>query len=158
MKKLLYVAASIVSLMVGIIYVQTSFSQKSGRKPKAEIYQTDIRVQAAQYIDDFHSIKLSPEQEKIKDEALSSIPAPCCKDYSIATCCCPCNLAKSVWGLSHNLIVKRKFNVQQLKQAVSEWIQSMNPDGFTGDVCYTQGCNRPFRKNGCGGMYEGNIL
>ena len=117
----------------------------------------DARAQAAKFIGYHDSIKLSSEQEKIKESALSTIPAPCCGEYSIATCCCPCNLAKSVWGLSHYLIAKAGFNTEELRQAVSEWIQFTNPGGYTGDACHNGGCKRPFEKNGCGGMDAKNI-
>lgn len=116
------------------------------------------RAQAIEYIGYYHSIKLTPEQEKIKTQALSAIPAPCCKDYTAATCCCPCNLAKAVWGLSHHLIAKKGYGAARVKTAVQEWLRSTNPAGYAGDACYTGGCQRPFAQNGCGGMDERTVL
>ena len=118
---------------------------------------TDAHRQAAEFIAYDNSIVLSPEQKKVMDEALSSIPAPCCAQYSIATCCCPCNLAKSTWGLSKSLIANQHANVTQVRAAASAWLQFTNPDGYTGDACFTKGCNRSFERNGCGGMDEGHI-
>jgi hypothetical protein len=77
--------------------------------------------------------------------------------YSIATCCCPCNLAKSTWGLSKSLIANQHANATQVRAAASAWLQFTNPEGYTGDACFTKGCNRSFERNGCGGMDEGHI-
>jgi hypothetical protein len=118
----------------------------------------DARAQAEIYIDYYQSIQLTPEQEKIKEEALSSMPAPCCSNSTAATCCCPCNLAKSVWGLSAFLIAKRNYNVAQTKKAVTEWLEIANPEGYTGDSCYNGRCNHSFDENGCGGMNEEKIF
>jgi hypothetical protein len=116
------------------------------------------REQAVKLIEFYHTINLTPEQEEMKYRALSSIPAPCCSDFSIATCCCPCNLAKSVWGLSHHLIVKKGYNIQQVKEEVEEWVQTSNASGYTGKACYNGRCNHSFEGDGCGGMNEKQIL
>jgi hypothetical protein len=118
---------------------------------------TDARLQAAEFISYDDSIELNPAQKKVMDEALSSIPAPCCSQYSIATCCCPCNLAKSTWGLSKSLIANQHANATQVRAVASAWLQFTNPEGYTGDACFTKGCNRSFEKNGCGGMDKGHI-
>jgi len=118
----------------------------------------DARARAPQFIAYYKSISLTPAQEKIKSEALSALPAPCCRDYPLMTCCCPCNLAKSVWGLSHYLIAKRGYTAPKVKQAVQKWLGFINPNGFTGDACFTGGCKRPFAENGCGGMDEKRVL
>ena len=112
----------------------------------------DARQQASEFIALFHSIVLTEEQERTKNEALSVLPAPCCADKSIATCCCPCNLAKSVWGLSHFLIAERSSDVLEVRRVVQEWMEFTNQNGYTGDACYIGQCNRPFEANGCGGM------
>jgi hypothetical protein len=124
----------------------------------SEARPPDARAQAIEYIRYYRSIKLTPEQEKIKTQALSAIPAPCCKNYTSATCCCPCNLAKAMWGLSHHLIVKKGYGPEQLTKGVQEWLRSTNPAGHTGDACYTGGCQRPLAQNGCGGMDERKVM
>jgi hypothetical protein len=116
------------------------------------IHFTDARRQAAQFVSYDDSIVLSREQKDEMTEALSSIPAPCCSEFSIATCCCPCNLAKSTWGLSKLLITTKHANVEQVRAAATAWLQYTNPDGYSGDVCASGGCNRSFESNGCGGM------
>lgn len=119
---------------------------------------TDVREQTQEFIDYYNSIKLTPEQELVKKQALSRIPAPCCSDNTAYTCCCPCNMAKSWWGLTHHLIANEGYSADEVQAAVEEWIEFINPKGFTGNSCYTGGCPRPFHRNGCGGMNEDRIV
>ncbi len=39
-----------------------------------------------QFIDWYHDIKLTPEEEAVKDNALDPLKAPCCDEYSLRTC------------------------------------------------------------------------
>ncbi len=130
---------------------------RAGGREKAFVFR-DVRSQAEEFIDYYHSIRLTAAQQKIKEQALGSIPAPCCRDYSILTCCCPCNSAKAVWGLSHYLIVKRGYGAPEVKKTVLQWLEFINPNGYTGDACFTGGCQRPFSRNGCGGMDETRVI
>jgi hypothetical protein len=98
------------------------------------------------------TIRLTPQQEAVRKAALSNIPAPCCSNRSAYTCCCPCNLTRTIWGLSKYLIAHEGQDADAVRAAVREWIAFVNPEGFTGNACYTGGCNRPFHRNGCGGM------
>ena len=132
-----------------------------------------------QFIDWYNSIALSAEEQAMRDAALSSLVAPCCDDYPMSTCCCECNLARSVWGLSAYLITEKGYEVGQVQEASSQWLHFIRPDyyvasalveeginprqfGFTTeDSCYTGGCNLPFYSRtssghlgGCGGMEE----
>ncbi len=109
------------------------------------------------FIGFYHSIRLSPEQERLKVEALSAMSAPCCSKYSLATCCCPCNMAKAAWGLAAWLITEKGYDAAQIRSAEAAWLKQVNPDGFSGDSCFTGGCTRPMRSNGCGGMKEDAI-
>jgi hypothetical protein len=119
---------------------------------------TDVEAQTRQFIDYHNATTLTPEQEAVKREALSALPAPCCSDNSAYTCCCPCNMAKANWGLAAYLIVEHGANAEQVRDTVAEWIEFINPDGFSGDVCYTSGgCMKSFRDNGCGGMSDRNV-
>lgn len=97
-------------------------------------------------------IELTEEQEKVMKDALEPMPAPCCSDNSAYTCCCPCNLAKAWWGLSKHLIAEQSASVEEVRETVGEWFELVNPDGFSGDICPTGGCNRAMSNNGCGGM------
>lgn len=115
---------------------------------------TNVKVQAQQFLEYNQSITLTDQQEAIRKEALDAIPAPCCKDNPLTTCCCPCNMAKTSWGLSKYLIAKEGYNAAQVKKTVEEWIQFINKDGFSGDVCYKGQCGAPWKQNGCGGMKE----
>jgi hypothetical protein len=112
----------------------------------------DVPTQTKQFIAWNESIQLTPAQEAIRVEALSAIPAPCCSDNSAATCCCPCNMAKSVWGLSKHLITEKGAGVTEVRKAAQDWFTFINPKGFSGDVCYIGGCGNAFHENGCGGM------
>lgn len=118
----------------------------------------DVRSETLKFIDYNSSIQLTPEQEAIKKEALTAIPASCCSDKSAYTCCCPCNMAKTWWGLANHLIVEEGLGAQEVRAAVEEWMEYINPDGFSGDSCYTGGCGRAFNNNGCGGMNEKNVV
>jgi hypothetical protein len=140
-----------------LLYGKASAPEPAPLPKNGAVRFTDARRQAAEFIAYDHSIELTHDQKKLMDEALSTIPAPCCAEYSIATCCCPCNLAKSSWGLSKFLIAKQHANAAQVSAAASEWLQFTNPHGYTGDACFTKGCNRPFASNGCGGMDDRHV-
>lgn len=119
----------------------------------------DVPSQAAEFIGYSRSIALTPGQQKLRDRALSAMPAACCEKFSQATCCCPCNLAKTVWGLSNVLIVREHATVPELQAAVRGWLKFVNRGGFSGDACDTAGgCARTFGHDGCGGMDERNLL
>jgi hypothetical protein len=115
---------------------------------------TDAQKQTAEFMGYWKTIQLTPQQEGVKREALTALPAPCCSDNSLYTCCCPCNMAKTSWGLANYLIVKKGYGVEQVRAKVSEWVKFINPQGYPGDTCYTGGCNKAFAKAGCGGMAE----
>jgi hypothetical protein len=118
----------------------------------------DAASQAKEFIVYYHSIRLDAEQQKIYEAALGSVPAPCCSDYPILTCCCPCNAAKATWGLSRYLIAKLGYSAPQVKDTVTQWLRFINPRGFTGNACFAAGCKRPFAENGCGGMDETSLI
>ena len=114
---------------------------------------TDVEKQTHEFMGYERTIQLTPEQEAVKKAALGSMPAPCCSDNSAYTCCCPCNLSRTVWGLANHLIANQGMDAEGVLEKAEEWIEFVNPDGFSGDVCYSAGgCPRPFAKNGCGGM------
>ena len=118
----------------------------------------DMRAEAAKYIGYYNSYKLTPEQAAIKTDALSRMPAPCCSDNTMATCCCPCNMAKAVWGYSAYLIVEKGYDADRLEKAVRQWLADANPNGSSGQACYKGGCSRSFDQDGCGGMVEGYVF
>lgn len=128
----------------------------SAASSKARFF--DAASQAAEFIEYNRSIALTAEQKAFRGRALESIPAPCCGKFSMATCCCPCNFAKSVWGLTNTLIVREHASAAEIRKAVMGWIAFVNPKGFTGDACDSAGgCGRNFSKNGCGGMDERDL-
>lgn len=103
-------------------------------------------------------ISLTPAQEAVKKAALDPIPAPCCSDNSAYTCCCSCNISRTVWGLSQYMIAKQNASAEQVRRKVREWIAFINPRGFSGAACYQGGCPRPFREGGCGGMNASHLV
>lgn len=103
-------------------------------------------------------IELTAEQEKVRREALEALPAPCCSQFTAATCCCECNMARATWGLAKHLIVNEGADADRVREAVRDWHEAINPDGFTGDACFTGGCGRAFADNGCGGMKKGELV
>jgi hypothetical protein len=116
------------------------------------------RAEAERLMAYYRSIRLTTEQEAVKREALEAIPAPCCSNFTAATCCCECNLTRTIWGLSHFVIAERGFGVGQVRGAVNAWLQAINPSGFPGDSCFTGGCLRSFGEGGCGGMRESELI
>ena len=124
----------------------------------ARIEPAEVEALTRRFMAYDKQIRLTAEQAEIKRTALSALPAPCCSDNSAETCCCPCNLARSVWGLSKHLIANEQRSVAEVQEAVQGWIKSINPDGYSGDVCYTGGCPKPFKQNGCGGMNGNNLI
>lgn len=146
-------------LGAAVLAVATLFAFQVAAAAKAQTVHTvaglsfhDVAAQTREFIAYDDSIQLTPEQEAIRVEALSAIPAPCCSQYSAATCCCPCNMAKAVWGLSKYLITEKAADAAQVRQAAKDWFGFINPKGFSGDACFTGGCGRAFHANGCGGM------
>jgi hypothetical protein len=135
----------------------TSETETKGRFTASPIEFSDARTQAVEFIGYYRSIALTPDQARVRDSALSTIPAPCCEEFSLATCCCPCNLAKSAWGLAHLLIARYGSTVEEVNAAALRWLKFINEDGFSGDACFTGGCRRPFKDNGCGGMDDGHV-
>jgi hypothetical protein len=127
-------------------------------KTKKDLTFTNAEAQARTFIGYYHSIKLTREQELIKARALSSLPAPCCSDKPMRTCCCDCNLAKSWWGMSNYAVAKLGYTEAQLRAKAIEWLAFVNPGGFSGDSCYTGRCELPFDSNGCGGMQESRLM
>lgn len=117
----------------------------------------DMKAQTLEFIAWDSSIQLTPEQEAVKKAALEALPAPCCNDNSAYTCCCPCNISRSTWGLSKWLITEKGFSANQVREKASEWIAYINPNGYSGKACYTGGCSRPFHKDGCGGMNPNDV-
>ena len=136
--------------MLALASVTVAFAATGG-EPRF----TAAARQAEEFYGYSKSIVLTPEQEAIKREALSQLKAPCCDDNGLDTCCCDCNLAKTAWGLANYLIAEKHNDASRVRAKVAEWLSFVNPNGFTGDVCYRPGgCTRPISANGCGGMRE----
>lgn len=118
----------------------------------------NVERQTRRFIAANQTIELTPAQESVRRAALNAIPAPCCDNFSAYTCCCECNMAQSIWGLSKTLIARHGFDAEQVRDAAKKWIHFINPAGFSGDVCFSAGgCARAFADNGCGGMRPSDL-
>lgn len=125
---------------------------------KEDLEFTDVRKQTAEFLQYEKTIKLTPAQEAIYREALEGLPAPCCSDNTALTCCCPCNSARAWWGLTKHLVANLGYDVATTKAKVAEWFEHINPSGWSGKTCYSEGgCAKPFHQNGCGGMNAGQL-
>mgnify|MGYP007073308492 CR=1 FL=1 len=136
------------ALLVGSALAGVAMAQPR----RGEIVFRDVKAQTAQFMEWERTIRLTPQQEAVKKEALSSIPAPCCSDNSAYTCCCPCNMSRSVWGLSNYMIAKQGAKAAAVRAKAQEWIAFIQPNKTSGRACYTGRCARPFKDDGCGGM------
>jgi hypothetical protein len=126
----------------------------SARAEKSDLQFTDVKKQTEEFIGYYKTIQLTSDQEEIKTEALKVMPAACCSQFSQATCCCVCNLSRSVWGLSKYLIAKKNYDALKVRAAVQKWIDFTHPKGYAGDSCPSRRCGLAFHKDGCGGMGE----
>ena|SRR5215471_15419665 len=154
--RLLAVAVLVLGVPLG---ASLALERAAGAKGSGLIRFFDAPSQSAEFIGYSRSIALTPEQKAIRDKALSSMPAACCDKFSQSTCCCPCNLAKTVWGLSNYLIARKNASAAQVQASVHDWLQFVNPKGFSGDICDSPGgCGKNFGNDGCGGMDERNLL
>jgi len=120
---------------------------------------SDVRTKAERYLAYYgtYRTRLTPDQQAIKNAALGEIPAPCCREFPMATCCCPCNLAKTTWGLASHLVAERGYGAPSVREEVERWLAEINPNGAAGDACAKGRCERPFHEDGCGGMKEGRL-
>ncbi len=139
----------IVSLIVVLLFY---FENKDKKEYNTDnIYFIELKNKTETFISYYYSIKIDEKEDAILRKALGNIPAPCCADYPAYTCCCECNLKRTIHGLSKYLL-KQNLSADDITTIVLSWIEFVNPAGFTGDSCYIGNCEKPFYKNGCGGM------
>jgi hypothetical protein len=144
-------------LLFGVPLAASVALARAGSRQSMKFF--DVPSQTAEFIGYSRSISLTPAQQKVREKALRSMAAPCCKAFPLATCCCPCNLAKSAWGLANYMIARKGATEARVQSTVEDWLAFVNPDGFSGDACDTAGgCARRIAHNGCGGMDEKNLL
>ena len=132
-------------------------SPRAGGKSEAPLTFTGDRAETERFIAFNDKITLTAAQEAIRVEALSAIPAPCCKQFSAATCCCECNMKRASDGLAKHLIVDLGADAAKVRTTIQAWQVAINPDGFEGDSCSTGKCGKPFKADGCGGMMHGHL-
>ena len=129
------------------------------------------------FIDWYYGISLDAEGERVFHDALIELVAPCCDDNTMVRCCCEkgeraCNLVRSGKGLASYLIHDMEYDVEQVREAVLQWLRFARPDYYaareleergidtrrydltTLGSCYRQMCVIPISQGGCGGMDE----
>ena len=144
----------LIAITVSLAVFATSWALAAAPR---QLEFSDVRTQTAEFMRYNESIRLTSDQQQVFETALKALPAPCCSDNTALTCCCPCNSARTWWGLSKHLIADLGFEAEQVTAKVAEWFDFVNPKGFSGDVCYTRGCARSFAENGCGGMNPNHV-
>lgn len=118
---------------------------------------TGTTEEVQHFMDLERNIDLTPDEEQIRVAALSQIPAPCCKEFGADTCCCPCNLAKAIWGLSKSMI-RNGASTNEVRDSVLAWLKVLNPAGYAGDACDKGRCDKPVKGDACGGMNENHLI
>jgi len=149
-------------------------------KGTATDYEIPLSLEnTQQFIDWYNAIDLTSAQQALREGALKPLAAPCCDEYPMSTCCCECNLSRSVWGLSAYLITEKGYTADQLQEAILQWLHFIRPDYYvasaleeegessrvfglsTQSSCFTGRCDLPFYSKteylhlgGCGGMED----
>ncbi len=85
------------------------------------------------------SVRLSPRERAVYEEALASLRAPVCGDLPLSRCCPPedrgsgearaCELVRSAQGLAKWLI-RRGFAADEVRVAVDQWLRFLFPSYF----------------------------
>jgi hypothetical protein len=133
-------------------------SEARGAPQSVSLAFEGSKAEAEKFMAYYDSIQLTAAQEEVRQEALQAIPAPCCSNFSAATCCCECNLSRTIWGLSKFLIAQEGRGAGEVRAAVTAWVEAINPSGYPGNTCPTGGCVRSFKKGGCGGMHAKQLI
>jgi hypothetical protein len=148
----------LVALSLGSVFATSNARSQGREEPQTAPFAFEgSRAEAERFIGYYDSIELTAAQEAVRKEALQAMPAPCCSNFSAATCCCECNMARTIWGLSKFLITQEGRGAEEVREAASAWVHSINPSGYTGDACFTGGCGRSFKEGGCGGMHKNHL-
>lgn len=130
-----------------------AFAMWRGARAAGAADPPEVKARAASYLASDETVTLTLEQERTRTSALASLPSPCCKKHTLAEKCCSCTLAKTISGLTKQLIADEHAPAEEVTAAAKEWIAFADKDGFPGHACMNQlACHKPFRQHGCGGM------
>ncbi len=91
-KTLTFAGAAVlaVAALFGLQYAGAAFAAAKPVTTAGGVELHDVETQTVEFMRWNDEIELTPAQERVRVEALSAIPAPCCSDNTAATCCCPC--------------------------------------------------------------------
>lgn len=118
----------------------------------------ELRQRTVELIGYATSVRLTPEQEKVKADALSAIPAPCGNRSSLAVRCCGCNLFRNITGLAKHMIAEERADGAARAPGGARLDRPHQPAGYSGAACDSKRCERPFHEDGCGGMNEARLV
>ena len=153
---------SVTAFLVSTLLVAAalpSLSASGTTSPSSKTLEFDgSRAETELFMRYNRTIKMTTEQEARWREALGEMRAPCCDSFSAATCCCECNLARSIWGLAKFMVVMQDASAAEVRATVERWLSVANPNGFDGNSCASGRCGRSFRDSGCGGMSEDRLV
>jgi len=117
----------------------------------------DLEAQTLEFMSYDTSIRLTPEQQKVKAAVLGTVPAPRCSSFTALTCCCSGNASRAIWGMTNYLIARRGYGDAELRETVDRWIAFSRPHGWSGSACSSGGCERSSVDDGCGGIDEHHL-
>jgi hypothetical protein len=139
-------------------HVRPEIRHEHHQRESAASDAADVEAQTREFIGYFFSIKLSDDQQAVRDRALEPLKAVCCDDFPMSDCCCVCNLSRSIWGLSNYLIANLGYDEDRVRTGVEGWLEYVGPSGFSGEACYVDRCSAPFGEDGCGGMDPDHLV
>lgn len=74
------------SVFIGIFIFFFSSSLFSKYSSKGLPEFKDVKKETETFIRYYYTLKLSPSEQKVLENALSELKAPCCSDFSALTC------------------------------------------------------------------------
>jgi hypothetical protein len=86
-----------ITAAVAVLAISSAAAAPPSKAAAGKMVFKDVKTQTQEFIG-YADMSLAPEQQKVKDDVLSAIPTVCCKKFSMKTCCCPCNMAMTIWG------------------------------------------------------------
>lgn len=150
--------AVLAAAVFAVFWARGGGSAQMSASGQVRVASDALRQRTMELVGYAGSIQLTPEQQRVKIAALEGIPAACGRRNTLDVRCCSCNLGKTVSGLANTLIAGEHADVARVRQAVVDWLDETNPQGYAGDACDRHRCDRPFRQDGCGGMAEAKIV
>ena len=121
--------------------------------PKSKILSEIIRSMPKEGKKISYKIPLSLDNTQ---RFIDPLTDPCCPPSPMPTCCCPCNFAESIWGLSKYLIVEHNYTTEGVRESALEWMQFTHKDFYINEELKKRGISpedvgRPSKIPNCWG-------